>query len=180
MFIEGWFTEEEGLFYKSLVAPIKDGIVVEIGSWKGLSTSYIAEQCNLNHTILYCFDWWKGSLDCKNDYYQEILAKEDVEQTFRNNMSGYDIDIFRVESITASKIFRKEIIDLVFLDASHDYDSVTNDLEAWFPKIKPNGIFSGHDYGRSRLEVTPAVDRFATQNNLELKLGSGSIWYFSK
>lgn len=31
-------------------------------------------------------------------------------------------------------------------DARHDYCGVAEDLELWWPKVKPGGIFAGHDY----------------------------------
>ena len=36
-------------------------------------------------------------------------------------------------------------LDFVFLDASHDPDSVAADIRAWLPKVKPGGIIGGHD-----------------------------------
>jgi Methyltransferase domain len=32
------------------------------------------------------------------------------------------------------------------LDANHSYESVKEDIEAWFPKVKKGGLFAGHDY----------------------------------
>jgi FkbM family methyltransferase len=37
-------------------------------------------------------------------------------------------------------------LDFVYLDARHDYASVLEDLEAWFDKVRPGGVLSGHDY----------------------------------
>jgi hypothetical protein len=38
-------------------------------------------------------------------------------------------------------------VDLVFLDASHDYESVKKDIAVWAPHVRPGGILCGHDYG---------------------------------
>jgi len=179
MSIDGWFTEEEGLFYRSLVAPIKEGVVVEIGSWKGLSTSYIADECMKNHTQLYCVDEWKGSSDCYDETYRKTLAEEDVKQTFIENMDGYDINILHMDALFASKMFINESVDLAFLDASLDYEFVRDNIEAWYPKIKSDGILSGHDYGKNGLGVTKAVDEFSSTNDLELKVVN-SVWLIGK
>jgi len=38
-------------------------------------------------------------------------------------------------------------LDLIFVDADHHYDSVSKDIDAWLPKLKPVvGILAGHDY----------------------------------
>jgi len=40
--IQGWFSEAAGLAYRALVAQLRGGSVVEVGCWRGLSTSYVA------------------------------------------------------------------------------------------------------------------------------------------
>jgi predicted O-methyltransferase YrrM len=39
-----------------------------------------------------------------------------------------------------------ESIDFVFLDASHAYESISRDIDAWRPKVKRGGLLAGHDY----------------------------------
>ena len=38
-----------------------------------------------------------------------------------------------------------EHFDFVYVDARHDYLGVSDDLAAWWPKLRPGGIFAGHD-----------------------------------
>ena len=47
--INGWFFESEGRFYNSLVSKIKNGNILEIGCFHGLSLSYIYETCLKNN-----------------------------------------------------------------------------------------------------------------------------------
>ena len=69
--------------------------------------------------------------------------------------------------------FADESIDFVFIDADHSYESVKKDIEAWLPKIRKNGIISGHDYGNGNpSEVKQAVDE--KFDNFQL---NGSCWY---
>jgi cephalosporin hydroxylase len=42
--------------------------------------------------------------------------------------------------------FEDNSLDFVFIDASHDYQSVKQDIEAWLPKVRSGGIIAGHDY----------------------------------
>ena len=56
-------------------------------------------------------------------------------------------------------------MDFVYIDARHDYESVLEDLNAWFHKVKPGGILAGHDYADGMLPqgdfgVKSAVDEF--------------------
>lgn len=42
--------------------------------------------------------------------------------------------------------YTNEFFDILYIDASHTYKAVTNDIDAWLPRTKNSGIFSGHDY----------------------------------
>jgi hypothetical protein len=51
--------------------------------------------------------------------------------------------------------------DFIFIDASHDYESVRADLDAWLPKLRARGVIGGHDYRTGAFPgVTRAVDEF--------------------
>src|SRR5262249_30070368 len=65
------------------------------------------------------------------------------------------------------------VLDFVYLDARHDYESVYADLNAWGDRIKPGGIFCGHDYldctiGDTVFGVKPAVQLWARQHGYPL------------
>lgn len=45
---------------------------------------------------------------------------------------------------------RSESFDFVYLDAAHDYESVSAELEVYYKKVRPGGIFAGHDYCTNR------------------------------
>lgn len=37
--------------------------------------------------------------------------------------------------------------DMVLVDATHTREEVLADIDRWWPKVKPGGVFCGHDYG---------------------------------
>ena len=49
-------------------------------------------------------------------------------------------------SESAAYIIPDAALDFCYIDARHDYEGVTKDLKAWYPKVKPNGLFAGHDF----------------------------------
>src|SRR6478735_8477516 len=91
--IEGWFSEDEGRWYARFARALQGGVFVEVGSWKGRSTSFIGAICNANGTRLVCVDHWQGSEDNLQSRYAAALAIEDVEQTFRANMRAIGIEV---------------------------------------------------------------------------------------
>ena len=169
-FGEKWFGYEE--LYKSFVDRLNDGsTIVEVGSWKGKSASYLAvEIINSKKNIkLYCVDTWKGSAEHQFD---QIIIEDKLYELFLNNVKTLlnVITPIRQNSIEASKLFEDDSLDIVFINADHSYDAVKADIEAWYPKVKNKGILAGHDYG-GWPDVTRAVDeRFS--NNIKTKAPS--------
>lgn len=159
-FGENWFTYPN--FYKSCVRRFDDNsIFVEVGSWKGKSSAFLAvEIINSNKNIkLYCVDTWNGSLEHQND---SNILNNTLYDLFLENIKDLRsiIQPVRMSSIEACKLFDNESIDMVFIDASHEYESIKQDIEAWYPKVKTKGIIAGHDYHRPWNGVVKAVDEF--------------------
>jgi hypothetical protein len=63
----------------------------------------------------------------------------------------------------------------VYIDASHDYESVKKDIEAWNRVVKPNGFLCGDDYMAGWPGVVKAVDEYFGKKNVSL-IG-GNQWY---
>ncbi len=177
--IEGWFSEDEGRWYARFARALRGGVFVEVGSWKGRSTSFIGCVCNANGTRLVCVDHWAGSQDILASRYAEALALEDVEATFRRNMQelGIEVEVIAAPSLEAAARLGPASVDRVFLDASHDGPSVAADLVAWSACLKPGGILAGHDYSFRHPTLCAAVDAFAAARGLVVHRGPRDIYW---
>jgi len=159
-FGENWFTYPN--LYLEMVEKFPSGSkFVEVGSWKGRSSSYIAvEIVNSKKDIeFYCVDTWEGSLEHKSGDVEKSLLT--LYETFINNMKpveSYYIPL-KLSSEIASKKFKDKSLDFVFLDASHEYEDVKTDIEKWLPKIKSGGILAGHDYYTGFYDYFPGVKK---------------------
>ncbi len=180
--IDGWFSEDEGRWYARFARGLRGGVFVEVGSWKGRSTSFIGRICNSNGTRLVCVDHWNGSRDVLAARYAAALAVEDVEQTFRANMQelGISVEILAEPSLVAAGRFASASVDRVFLDASHDGASVAEDLVAWSRVLRPEGILAGHDYSPRHAGLCAAVDAFAAERGLGVRRGPRDIWWLER
>ena len=180
--IDGWFSEDEGRWYARFARALTGGVFVEVGSWKGRSTSFIGRICNANGTRLVCVDHWKGSQDVLQARYAAALAIEDVEQTFRANMQalGITVEVLAEPSRTAATRFERGTIDRVFLDGSHDGKSVAEDLAIWSERLREDGVLAGHDYSVKHPELCAAVDAFASSRGLVVNRGPRDIYWLAR
>ena len=86
---------------------------------------------------------------------------------------------YKYMSDVAAGFFENESLDLVFIDASHDFDSVHYDILTWLPKIRPGGFICGHDYDHPKIgEVKRAVDYFF--DDKVIALFDDYVWAYQK
>jgi predicted O-methyltransferase YrrM len=163
--IEGLTKVSELESLHRLAASMPDNArVVEIGSWKGRSA--VAIRLGLPASArLWCVDTFRGD----DDTYGTGLDHSAIRQEFDRNTAGLDIAVIEAESVVAAGEFEDRSLDWVFIDADHSYTAVRSDIAAWAPKLRPEGLLSGHDYGRGG--VTPAVRRVLGDLTVE-----GSVW----
>lgn len=141
---ENWFSYPN--LYSKVIKTFNSGSkFVEVGSWKGRSSLFMAtEIANSGKEIdFYCVDTWEGSIEHKN--YTEL---QDLYSIFLNNMKPVEkyYHHLKTPSLKAVNYFDDQSLDFVFIDASHEYEDVKNDIIAWLPKVKKGGILAGHDY----------------------------------
>ena len=148
--ISGWFDFDD--VYRQFVDRMESGIIVEVGSWLGRSVVYLAEYVleQQKDIRIYSVDTWQGSNEeAHRKYIEEIGGSDALYEQFLKNISPLPIDSIipiRKSSVEAAKLFADNSLDVVYIDASHNYIDVVNDIDAWLPKIKKGGIISGHDY----------------------------------
>lgn len=124
----------------------KPGIkVLEIGSWKGLSTSVMARIVKEHSGILFAVDHWKGSVGVP--HLEKEAKQKDIFSIFQENLTSLGLyDVVKpmiMESQIASAIFPDKFFDLIFLDGDHRYSIFKKDLFSLLPKLKDNGIICG-------------------------------------
>lgn len=175
-FGENWFSYPN--LYAEMVRKFPSGSkFVEIGCWKGKSSSFMAiEILNSRKNIEFtCVDTWEGSREHEN------ISHDDLYGTFLSNMrplAGYYSHI-RNTSLSASSEFADSSLDFVFIDASHEYEDVKADILAWLPKVKPGGILAGHDYYAEGYDYFPGVKQ-AVNEVLPSVQTSEDCWIFVK
>jgi len=150
--IQGWFSFES--FYSKVVADLPDNShIVEVGSWKGRSTAYLAvEIVNSGKKIkLDAVDIWTGSENDPTAFTTDdefMKYNKNIFELFKKNMApvAHIVNPIQLPSVEAAKAYPDKSLVFVLINPEHTYEEVRKDILAWLPKIKSGGIIAGDDY----------------------------------
>jgi predicted O-methyltransferase YrrM len=153
--IDGWMVECELYCLADLASKAIN--IAEIGSWMGRST--VALATNTVGTV-HAIDTWAGSNETAHLLELEDRSPDWLLQTFKNNIAEFsNIIIHQMTSLEAANYFlsMNKKFDLIFIDASHNYDDVKADIIAWKSLLSEGGIICGHDFTSGWPGVQQAV-----------------------
>lgn len=147
--IEGFLHEPECELLATEAARVKNGYVVELGSYLGKSTGILASNTD-KKTVVVSVDIWKNEENYKR-FLTNINKWKDNIWIMRqpsSHLNHNDVNEFTNN------------VDLLFIDADHSEESVFNDLTAWYDMVKTGGVILMHDYTEKTSGVAKAVEKF--------------------
>jgi predicted O-methyltransferase YrrM len=142
--VEGWLTDREG---EALFRLARDhgklGAVVEIGSWKGRSTIWLAcgQRAGTGGKVV-AIDPHTGSTE------HQTTERVWTFHEFQHNVSAAGVaDLVEPLVMTSREAasMLNQPVGLIFIDGAHDYEAVRADFEAWFPKVVDGGVMAFND-----------------------------------
>lgn len=135
--IAGWLSKNEGKLLAHFAQKI-DGVIVEVGSYQGKSTVFMAR---VTKNPIYAIDpHYLGS-------YKKFLG---------NTKKYKNIIPLKKTSAAANKNWRLPI-SLLHIDGNHEYKFAKQDLELWLSHLENNGTVICHDAFCPYPEVFQAV-----------------------
>lgn len=164
--VPGWETVAEENQLMTLAANVpNEGLIVELGGEYGRSAAQFLLATNGKGVKVYTVDLFP------KDHH---LAGDLLSAQKRNLLEAIGVDAVTKRHIQVKGVswevgnkWDKGLIDLLFIDAGHDYDSVSKDIAAWIQHVKPDGVVVFHDYAIDENshylhhEVKRAVDEFS-------------------
>ncbi len=169
----GWFRNQEPLAACLKQKPAK--IVIEMGSWLGLSTRFIASTLP-EGGVVYAIDTWLGSLN--EETHQQDSRLSYLYQLFLSNIKHaqltHKIIPIRMTSMEAARALNVKA-DLIYLDGAHDTISVKNDILTWQEHLCQGGILCGDDWDWPTVQL--AVIHCAQYLNKEIRF-KGAFWWY--
>lgn len=121
-----------------------NGIVAELGVDRGGFSQKILE---VNQpSKLHLVDVWQSTR------YPEKLFHE-VSERFQEDIRVGKVEINRGLSTEVVTDFPDCYFDWIYIDTAHSYAVTKAELQAYLPKIKPDGIIAGHDFIVGEIDV---------------------------
>jgi len=159
--IPGWLHDAEGFALMTLAAHDEvRGAVVEIGSFKGRSTCWLASGLKrraasdpgAKPAAVHAIDHFTGSPEHRPEGTHpdpDIAAHGSTLPAFRANVARLGLGEF-VEpvvspSLAAAARWQGGPIRLLFIDGDHSYQASRADFHGWKPHLAPRALLCFHD-----------------------------------
>lgn len=187
--IPGWFSGKHQIETIKLLYKYNspDCIGVEVGCLHGRSSSAIS--IAINKGKLYCIDLWDN-----RETYDSTFTDIQIEshklpyKGLRNSLEFFlentkdRKNIIHIQGSSPECVSDWDNpIDFIFLDAGHENPNDKDNIDFWLPKIKPGGMFLGHDWYEDRRLPDINLNVEYMEDLLKQKVSiipSTSIWYF--
>jgi predicted O-methyltransferase YrrM len=169
---EGWLpkADAEFLFDAARAAERCEGVIVEIGSYKGRSAVALALA---GTSQVYCIDTFTDVTGRGGEIYPNSVAD------FLRNIASAGLTDRVTPIVSTSKLAREGWgidhnfpvafpIKLLFIDGDHAYESVKQDYELWSPLVVTGGWVIFHDYTKPYPGVRKFVDEFVNMEPVKV------------
>lgn len=159
------------------------GDVVEVGSWQGYSTSFLASAVrDSGNGTLYAIDHFRGNVGKESRYRVGSEDLSDLRSNFERNMERLQlrekIVLLDMPNDAAVKQLPGRKIRFLFVDGDHTRDGVAKDIRLFLPLLLPGAIAVFDDFAArfpgvaeatdELIETTPVRRAFSYTNTLVL------------
>ncbi|WP_017539949.1 MULTISPECIES: class I SAM-dependent methyltransferase [Nocardiopsis] len=153
---KGFMPEEEGLaLYEAAHAYAPLGPVLEIGTYCGKSTVYLAAAARARGATVVTVDHHHGSEEHQQgwEYHDPSLVdprtgRLDTVGEFRGTMAAAGVEDTVVavlgRSADVARLWGRPL-GLLFIDGGHTEEAAQADYEGWSPHVAPGGALAIHD-----------------------------------
>ena len=186
---QGW--NSDGPIFSEVIGRTMPKVIIEVGSWRGGSAVHMGHLCRSLglQPVIYCVDLWVPPIGVGLGGFPETHIPDRFDAPsfyeqflFNIKKRTFDDMIVPVRGLTKCVAWCLNAWGLkaqaIYLDASHDELSVSEDLASYWPLLAPGGLMFGDDYS-SHPGVKAAVDRFADQHSRkvrEFRAREGTQW----
>ena len=149
--VEGMIGDKEADLLTRLAGEVEDGCIVEVGSWRGMSTIALAKGARVPVYAIEPHEVFTGVLGGqfgpadRRAFFENLLRAEVVERVRLVNLSS--------EVVAPGW---KLPVGLLWIDGDHRYEAVRRDFESWEPHVRGKVAF--HDAIQPTLGPAQLID----------------------
>lgn len=156
----------------------KGGKVAEVGVAYGDFTDIILKEMQPDH--FYAIDWFN-----KDNPYISMWGRQELAESgltheewychkYRKEISSGKMTVCSGLSWECLSKFEDRYFDFIYIDACHDYESVSRDADIAVRKVRDGGIIQFNDYtiwdilGKTYYGVVPVVNKIISETEAEV------------
>lgn len=150
--LDGLISRDVGELLYSFAALVpEDQAIVELGSYRGKSTCYLATGAALdNHAPVYAVDAWSEEVSAWRYAVLSTLPSPVFEDfTSQLDKAGVREGVRIIRSLTtlAAELYDGPPVGLLYIDGDHSRAAVLADFRAWRHHLAPNAVVIFDDFG---------------------------------
>jgi predicted O-methyltransferase YrrM len=156
---------KEGRTTGHILANVPDSRVIAIDPW-------ITQEATKDPTKETYADWDFSKIEA--EFWANVGEHTDrCTMLRRTSEQAADLGLFDPDDILYT-----DPIDLIFIDALHDYEHVKQDIALWWPKVRIGGILAGHDFNHK----WPGCERAVAESFdlMQVGVAPDSVWFVMK
>jgi predicted O-methyltransferase YrrM len=158
--------------------------ILHLGAYTGHGTKWMLERINGSCIDV---DLWTTDSEAQSDYevktFYDGINFNEVETLYDSVTAGLNTTKYKG---TTKDFFKenKDNFDFIYVDACHDKESVSHDLNESFKALKVNGVIACDDY-RWEMHLEPslrpfeAINEFIEENKekIEILINGYQLWF---
>lgn len=152
---------------------LKDIVMAEIGCYAGESTAIFCSSNKIK--TVYCIDPWLNGYDDTDiaSYHTDMNI---IESIFDERVKPFKEKIIKRKMISsdASKKFKTNSLDFVYVDGNHQPEAIIEDLTNYIPLVKRGGYIGGHDWKHKKI-IDPIL---SVMSRTPDKIFSDTSWIY--
>lgn len=172
--IEGWLSLEEAQLLYTLAREARDGAIVEVGSYRGRSTTALSLGARDGHDLpvfaVEPHEPFTGVLggefgpEDRGAFYRTMLETEAYQNVRLVNLSS--------ETVTPGW---QQPVSLLWIDGDHSYPGVQRDFRCWEPHLAPGAVAVFDDSVDPKLGPYRLIAELLTDGAYRRLPGAGKV-----
>jgi predicted O-methyltransferase YrrM len=150
--LDGLISRDVGELLHSFAALVTgDQAIVELGSYRGKSTCYLATGASIDHKApVYAVDAWSEEVSAWRSAVLSTLPSPSFDDfTAQLDKAGVSDGVRVIRNLTtlAAELYDGPPVGLLYIDGDHSRAAVLADFRAWRRHLAPHAVIIFDDFG---------------------------------